>query len=86
LPSPVEEQSDVPKHCYSISFREMAALTEAFKELAADSELESEVIFCPRLEPFVGFDLQKDNQTCQGTNEDAHAQVHHGEQGYGEDA
>jgi len=61
----------------------MAALTEALKELAADSELESEVIFCPRLEPFVEFDLQKDNQTCQGTNEDAHAQAHHGEQGYG---
>jgi hypothetical protein len=39
----------------------MTALTEALKELAADSELEREVILCPRLEPFVEFDLQ---QTC----------------------
>jgi len=42
----------------------MAALTEALKELAADSELESEVVLRPRLEPFVEFDLQKDNQAC----------------------
>ena len=39
----------------------MTALTEALKELAADSELEGEVVFCPRLEPLVEFDLQ---QTC----------------------
>jgi len=31
----------------------MAVLTEALKELAADSKLESEVLFCPRPEPFV---------------------------------
>jgi len=42
----------------------MSALTEALKELSADSELESEVVFCPILERFVEFDLQKDNQTC----------------------
>jgi hypothetical protein len=41
----------------------MAALVEALKELAADSELEGEVVLCPRLEPFVEFDLQKHNQT-----------------------
>lgn len=64
LLSPGEEQSNAPKHCYGISFREVAALTEALKELAADSELEGEVVFCPRLEPFVEFDLQKDNQIC----------------------
>ena len=57
LLSSVEEQSNVPKHCYGISFREMAALTGALKELAADSELESEVVFCPRLEPFIELDL-----------------------------
>jgi len=88
LPSPVEERSNVPRHCYGISFQEMAALTEALKdsELAADNGLESEVIFCPRLEPFVEFDLQKDSRTCQGTNKDARAQAHHGEQRYAEDA
>jgi len=64
LLSPVEEQSSVPRHCYGISFREMAALTEALKELAADNGLESKVAFCPGLEPFVELDLQKDNQTC----------------------
>jgi len=52
------------ENCYGISLREMAALTEASKELAAASELESEVVFYPRLKPFVGLDLQKDNQTC----------------------
>jgi len=62
--SPVEEQSNVPRHCYGISFREMATLTEALKELAADNGLESEVAFCPGLEPFVELDLQKDNQKC----------------------
>ena len=41
----------------------MTALTKALKELAADSDLESEVVFCPKLEPFLEFDLQKDNQT-----------------------
>ena len=49
LLSPGEEQSNVPKHCYSISFREVTVLAEALKELAADSE----VAFCPRLELFV---------------------------------
>jgi hypothetical protein len=63
-PSPGEEQRNVPKHCYGISFREVAALTEALKKLAPDSKLESEVVSCPRVEPlFIEFDLQKDNQT-----------------------
>jgi len=64
LLSPVEEQSNVPRHCYGISFREMAVLTEALKELATDNGLESEVVFCPGLKPFVEPDLQEDNQTC----------------------
>jgi len=38
----------------------MAVLTEALKELAADSE----VVCRPRLEPFVELDLQKGNQKC----------------------
>jgi hypothetical protein len=44
---------NIPKHCYGISFREVAALTEVLKELAADSKLESEAILFSRLEPFV---------------------------------
>jgi len=63
LLSPAEEQSNVPKHCYGILFQEMAALTEVLKGRPANSELESKVVFCPRLEPFVEFGLQKDNQT-----------------------
>ena len=58
LLSPGDEPSNIPKHCHGISFREMAALAEALKELAADSELESEVVLRPRLEPFVELDLQ----------------------------
>jgi len=50
-----EAQPNVPKHCYSVSFREVAALTEALKELAVDNELENEVVFCPRPEPFVTY-------------------------------
>jgi len=61
--SPVEEQLNVPRHCYGISFREMAALTEALKELTANNGLKSEVVFCVGLEPFVKLDLQKDDQT-----------------------
>jgi len=64
----------------------MTALANALKELSADSELESEVVLRPRLEPFVELDLQKDNRTCEGTNEDARAQAHHGERGHREDA
>jgi len=64
LPSPGEEQSNAPKHCHGISFREMTVLAKALEELSADSELESEVVLRPRLEPFVELDLQKDNQTC----------------------
>jgi len=36
-----EERSNVPKYYYGISFREVSALTEAFKEFAADGELEA---------------------------------------------
>jgi len=45
LLSPGEEERDVPKRYYSISFREVAALTEALKKLTPDSELESEEVF-----------------------------------------
>ena len=62
LPSSGEEERNVPKHSYSISIREVAALTEALKKLATSSEFEYEVVFCPRLNPFEEFDLQKDNQ------------------------
>ena len=55
-----EERSNVPKHCYAISFQEVSALTKTFNEFAADSELESEVVF--RHKRFVEFDLQKGNQ------------------------
>ena len=41
----------------------MTTLTEALKELAVNRELESEVVFCPRVEPVVEFDLQKHNKT-----------------------
>ena len=34
LPSPGEERSNIPKYCYGNSFREVAAPTEALKELA----------------------------------------------------
>jgi len=56
-------------HCYGISFRELVALAETLKEFAANSELEREVVFCPRLESFVEFDLQKgSSQTCKETD------------------
>jgi hypothetical protein len=59
----------------------VATLTEAPNELAAESELEVEVAFCPRLEPFLEIHRQKDNQTYQETNEDARAQARHGGKG-----
>jgi hypothetical protein len=62
LPSPGEEEWKVLKHSYGISIREVAALTEALKKLAPGSKFEREVVFCPRLDPFEEFDLQKDNQ------------------------
>ena len=34
MPSPGEEERNVPKHSYDISIREVAAPTEALKELA----------------------------------------------------
>jgi len=36
-----------PKHGYGISYRKVVALAETPKEFAVDSELESEVVFCP---------------------------------------
>ncbi len=64
--------------CYGISFRRVAALVEAPKEFAADSELQSEVILCPRREVFVDFDLQKDNHTCWEANNGAGTRAHGG--------
>ena len=63
-----EGDANVPKHGDGISLREMAALADALEELSADGELESEVVFCPRLEPLVEFDLRgKTNKS--GTND-----------------
>jgi hypothetical protein len=39
-----EKHVNVPKHCHGISFREVPALADTFKELSADSELESEIV------------------------------------------
>ena len=50
-----EAQANILKHCYSVSFQEVAALTEALKELATNSELESKVVFCPGPKPFVTY-------------------------------
>jgi hypothetical protein len=41
----------------------MATLADALEELSADGELESEVVFCPRLEPLVEFDLRGETNT-----------------------
>jgi hypothetical protein len=38
----------------------MAALADALEELSAD---ESGVVFCPRLEPFIEFDLRGKTNT-----------------------
>jgi len=67
---------NVPKNYYDISFRKVAAVAETLKEFAADSELESDVLLCLRLEPFIGFDLKKDNRTCLETNNRAGARAH----------
>ena len=55
-----EEDANVPKHSDGISFREMATLTDALEELSAD---ESGVVFSPRLEPFIEFDLRGKTNT-----------------------
>ena len=60
---------DVPKHCYVISFQKAVTLTAVLKEPTTDKG-KNEGVLCPRLEPLVEFDLQKDNQTCQEINED----------------
>ena len=59
----MEGDANVPKHGDSISLREMSALVDALEELSADGELESEVVFCPRLEPFIEFDLRGKTNT-----------------------
>ena len=44
-------------HCYGISFRKVVAPAETPKDFAANTELDSEVVFCPQLGSFVKFDL-----------------------------
>ena len=67
-------------HRYDISFRKVAALAETLKEFAADSELEREVVSCPRLESFVEFDLQKgSSETCKETDNGGGPRAHGGE-------
>ena len=58
----------------------MAALADALEELSADGELESEVVFCPRLEPLVEFDLRGKMNTS-GDNDDGR-ESWQGEQGW----
>jgi hypothetical protein len=41
----------------------MALLADALEELTAESELKSEVVFFPGLEPFVEFDLRGKTNT-----------------------
>ena len=41
----------------------MALLADALEELGTDSELTSEVVFCPGLEPFLEFDLRGKKNT-----------------------
>ncbi len=55
-----EGDANVPKHGDGISLREMAVLDDALEELSAD---ESEVVFCPGLEPFIEFDLRGKTNT-----------------------
>ena len=55
--------ANVPKHGNGISLREMAPLADVLEELAADSKLKSEVVFCPGLERFVEFDLRGKTNT-----------------------
>ena len=45
----------------------MAALAEKLKKFTAESELKSEVVYCLRLEPFVEFDLQKEQRNMSQT-------------------
>jgi hypothetical protein len=59
----MEGDANVPKYGDGISLREMATLADALEELSADGELESEVVFCPRLEPLVEFDLWGETNT-----------------------
>jgi len=55
------------------------------KEFAADSELEREVVFCPRFESFVEFDLQNgSSQTWEETDNCVGPQAHGGEKRGGE--
>ena len=62
----------------------MAALVRTLKDFAIDGELKSKVVFCPRLDLFVEFDLQKDNQLCDEINNGAGMRAHGGEKRGGE--
>jgi hypothetical protein len=53
-----EKGPNIPKSRHGVSPREVPALADTFKELSANGELESEMVLCPRLEPFVKFDLE----------------------------
>jgi ferredoxin-NADP reductase len=75
-----EEQSIVPKHCYSIPFREVAALTETLKELAADSKLESKVEFVHGSNDSSNLAYRKATKHVRRQMR-THARAHHVEQG-----
>jgi len=64
----------------------MAALTEALKGLAADSELEGEIVLCLRLEPFVEFGslTYRRQPNMLGDKRGRASQAHHGGKGGGE--
>jgi hypothetical protein len=47
----------------------MASLADVLKELSTDGKLESEVVFCPQLEPLVEFD-QWGKMNMSGNNDD----------------
>jgi hypothetical protein len=61
-----EKGPRIPKYRHGVSLREVPALGDMFKEFSANGELESEIVLCPRLEPFVKFDLQwkEKNVSC----------------------
>jgi len=66
-PSMAEKRPNVPNHRHDISLREVSALADLFKELSADGELESEGVFCPRLEPLVEFVLEAEGERMRQT-------------------
>jgi hypothetical protein len=64
--SVAQKSPNIPKHRHGISLREVSVLADAFKELPDNGELETEVVFCPRL---VKFDLQWKGKKRQAPNE-----------------